>query len=42
MDLLKCVQRKATIMIQGVEHLSEVVQPEEEKALGRSEWPFSI
>ncbi|GAB0179741.1 hypothetical protein GRJ2_000439400 [Grus japonensis] len=45
MELLQWVQRRATKMISGLEHLScegrltekvEVVQPEEEKALGRS------
>ena len=43
-DLLECVQRRATKMIQGMEQLpyrdrlrAGAVQPGEEKALGRPE-----
>ena len=45
-DLFKCIQRKATEMIQGMEYLSYedrlragAVLPEEEKA---PRWPVSI
>ena len=49
MDLMERVQRRATKMIQGMEHLSyedrlraRAVQPGEEKALGRSGSSLSV
>ena len=50
MDLTECIQSRATDILQGMEHLSYknrlvrsgVVQPEEEKALGRPESSLSV